>query len=85
MPWPVLGGDNERILDRVLGEIEIAADTAENRDAARSLISIGTGEVVYAPFPEWSTTGRTSIVPWRADGMRPAHSIASSSESASMR
>ena len=85
MQRPPLGGDDECILNRVLGKIEIAEDAAENRDAARTLISIRTGEVVYAPFPEWSTTGRTSIVPWRAEGMRPAHSIASSSESASMR
>ena len=63
MPRPVLGGDDESILDRVLGEVEVAEGAAENRDAARTLISIGTGEVVYTPFPEWSTTGRTSIVP----------------------
>lgn len=85
MQRPAFGGNDERVLNRVLGEIEIAEDAAENRDAARTLISISAGEVVYGPFPEWSTTGRTSIVPWRADGMRPAHSIASSSESASMR
>jgi hypothetical protein len=85
VPRPALGGDDERILNRVLGEIEIAEDAAENRDAARTLIEIGAGEVVYALFPEWSTTGRTSIVPKRADGIRPAQSIASSSESASMR
>jgi hypothetical protein len=52
MQRPALGGDDERILNRVLGEIEIAEDAAENRDAARTLISIRTGEVVYAPFPE---------------------------------
>ena len=63
MPRPVLGGDDESVLDRVLGEVEVAEDAAENRDAARTLISIGTGEVVYTPLPEWSTTGRTSIVP----------------------
>jgi hypothetical protein len=48
----VLGGDDERILNRVLGEIEITEDAAENRDAARTLISICPREVVYAPFPE---------------------------------
>ena len=85
MPWPAFGSDDKRILYRVLGEVEVAEDAAENRDAARTLISIGAGELVYAPFPEWSTTGRTSIVPKRAEGMRPAHSIASSSESASIR
>ncbi len=85
MQRPALGGDDERILNCVLGEIEIAEDAAENRDAACTLISIGAGQLVYAPFPERSTTGRTSIVPKRAEGMRPAHSIASSSESASIR
>ena len=63
MPRPALGRDDERVLYRVLGKIEIAEDAAENRDATCTLISIGTGELVYAPFPEWSTSGRTSIVP----------------------
>ena len=54
---------DECVLHRVLGEVEIAEDAAEDRDAARTLVPIGTGEVVYAPFPEWSTSGRTSIVP----------------------
>jgi hypothetical protein len=85
VPRPALGRDDERILNRVLGEVEIAEDTAENRDAARTLIPIRTSELVYAPFPEWSTIGRTSIVPYRASGTRSAHSIASSSDSASMR
>src|SRR5579859_5738030 len=46
---PVLGGDDEGVLNRVLGEIEIAEDAAENRDAARTLIPIRTRELVYAP------------------------------------
>ncbi len=80
---PALGGGDEGVLYRVLGEVEIAEDAAEDRDAARALVAVRTGEVVYAPFPEWSTTGRTSTVPPAASGTRAAHSIASSSESAS--
>jgi hypothetical protein len=38
---PTLGGDDECVLNRILGNIEIAEDAAENRDAARTLISIG--------------------------------------------
>src|SRR4051794_25647933 len=63
VPRPAFGRDDERILNRVLGEVEVAEDTAENRDAACTLIPIRTSELVYAPFPEWSTMGRTSIVP----------------------
>ena len=82
---PALGGDDERILNRVLGEIEIAEDAAENCDAARTLISIGAGERVYSRYSEFSRTGRISIVPLRAAGIRSARAIASSSESASIR
>ena len=48
-------------------------------------VAEGTGEVVYAPFSGRLTTGRTSIVPSCAAGTRAAQSIASSSESASIR
>jgi hypothetical protein len=63
VPRPALGRDDEGVLNRVLGKVEIAEDAAENRDAPCTLISIGAGELVYAASPEWSTTGRTSIVP----------------------
>ena len=52
MTRPVLCSDDEGVLNRVLGEIEVAEDAAENRDAARTLIPVGTGERVYAPLPE---------------------------------
>jgi hypothetical protein len=65
----------------VLGEVEVAEDAAEDRDAAGSLVPVRTGEVVA----QWTTTGRTSIVPVRAVGIRDAQSIASSSDSASTR
>ena len=85
LPRPQLGSTHEGVLDRVLGEVEVAEDASEDRDAARTFVAVGAGEVVYAPFPGCSTTGRTSIVPEPAAGMRAAQSIASSSESASMR
>ena len=82
---PALGGDDECVLNRILGEIEIAEDATENRDAARTLISIGAGERVYSRYPELSRTGRISIVPLCAAGIRSACAIASSSETASIR
>src|SRR5581483_7417260 len=44
---PALGGDDECILDGVLGEIEIAENASEDCDAARTLVAIGAGEGVY--------------------------------------
>jgi len=85
MDRPTLGGDDERILNSVLGAIEIAEDAAENCDAARTLISIGAGERVYSRYSECSRTGRISIVPYCAAGILSARAIASSSESASIR
>ena len=82
---PALGRDDECVLNRILGEIEIAEDAAENRDAARTLISIGASERVYSRYSEFSRTGRISIVPLRAAGIRSARVMASSSESASIR
>ena len=52
VPRPALRRDDECVLNRVLGEVEVAEDAAENCDAACTLISIGTAELVYAPFPE---------------------------------
>ena len=82
---PAFGRLDERVLNRVLGEVEVAEDAAEDRDAARTLVAVGTDQVVYSRYSELSTIGRISIVPERADGISDAHSIASSSESASMR
>ncbi len=82
---PALGSDEERVLHRVLGEIEIAENAAEDCDATCTLVAVGTGEVVYSRYSELSCTGRISTFPVRAAGIRDAHSIASSSESASIR
>jgi hypothetical protein len=70
---PSFCGADERILDRVLREIEIAEDAAEDRDAPRTLVAVGTGELVYR-------RGLISTVPL----MPPAASIASSSVSTSI-
>ena len=45
---PALRGPDEGVLHRVLGEVEIAEDAAEDRDATRTLVPVGAGEVVYA-------------------------------------
>ena len=82
---PALGRLDEGVLHRVLGEIEIAEDAAEDRDAAGTLVAVRTGELVYEAVPEWSTMGRISILPSRASGILAAHSMASSSDSASIR
>jgi len=82
---PPLQRNREGILHRILGEVEIAEDAAQNRDAARTFVTEGAGDVVYAPAPVRSTTGLISIFPSRAEGIFAAHSIASSSDSASIR
>jgi hypothetical protein len=48
---PALRGPDEGVLDRILGEVEVAEDAAEDRDATRTLIPEGAGEVVYAVLP----------------------------------
>ena len=60
---PPFGCDEECVLYRILGEIEIAEDAAEDRDAARPLIPVGTVELVYSRYSELSCTGRISTVP----------------------
>jgi hypothetical protein len=70
---PSLRGADEGVLDRILREIEIAEDAAEDRDATCALVAVGTGELVYR-------SGLISTVP----STRPAASIASSSVSTSI-
>ena len=64
---PALGGADEGVLYRVLGEVEIAEDAAEDRDAARTLVPVGAGEVVYAPSP----SGRRPAAPRPCRSARP--------------
>ena len=53
----------ERILHRVLGEIEVAEDAGEDGDAAGPLVPVGAVDRVYAPSSAVaSTTGRISTV-----------------------
>ena len=61
---PPLRSANERVLNRVLGEVEITEDAAEDRDRLRPLIAVRTREVVYAETSAGIiTTGRTSMCP----------------------
>ena len=76
----------ERVLHRVLGELEVAEDTDQGREDAAPLVPEDALELVYpATSAVRSTTGRTSIEPFRADGIRAAHWMASSIVSASIR
>jgi hypothetical protein len=81
VPWPPLERGGERVLDGVLGEIEVPERADQDRDGAAPLLAEG-GLGAQAPR---STIGRTSIVPSRADGIFAANSRASSSEAASIR
>ena len=85
-PGPRLEGLCERVLHRVLGELEVAEDADQGREDAAPLVPEDALELVYpATSAVRSTTGRTSIEPLRADGIRAAHWIASSIVSASIR
>jgi len=47
VPRPALRRPDERLLHRVLGEVEVAEDAAEDRDRARPLVAEGAGQLVY--------------------------------------
>jgi hypothetical protein len=44
---PALRGADEGVLDRVLGEVEVAENAAEDRDRAGALVAVGTCQLVY--------------------------------------
>ncbi len=46
--WPPLRRPDERVLHRVLGEVEVTEDAAEDRDGLRALVAVGSCELVYA-------------------------------------
>jgi hypothetical protein len=48
VPRPPLGRADECVLHRVLGEVEVTEDAAEDRDRARALVAVGAGELFYA-------------------------------------
>ncbi len=76
---PALGGDRERLLGGLLGELEVAEEADQRREYARPLVAEDLLERSYH-----STTGRTSTAPpMRAAGMRAASSMAASRSSAS--
>ncbi len=83
--WPTLERDRERILEGVLGQVEIAEDAREDRERAPPLL-LEDGLDYRAPASaRTGTTGRTSILPSFADGILEAQSSASSSDSTSIR
>ncbi len=78
---PALGGDRERLLGGLLGELEVAEEADQAGEDTSPLVSKDLFETCYH-----STIGRTSIAPpMRAAGMRAANSIAASRSSASKR
>ena len=89
---PALDRGGEGVLHRVLGEVEITEDAGEDRERAPVLVTVRAREsaVGRRGYPadastRLGTTGRTSIEPSCADGIFAAHSIASSTESTSIR
>ena len=81
---PALRGDRERLLDGVLGEVEVAERADQDRDRAPELLPECPSDCVYVCLAGTGMTGRTSIEPYFAPGTRAAISSASSSESASI-
>ena len=76
---PALGGDGERVLRGLLGDVEVAEEADERRQDVAPVGAEGLLEDRYR-----SAIGRTSIAPpMRAAGKRPASSIAASRSSAS--
>ena len=76
---PALGGDRERLLGGLLGELEVAEEADQVGEDASPLVAEDLLEV-----RQHSTIGRTSTAPpIRAAGIRAASSIAASRSSAS--
>ena len=62
--WPPFGRAHEGILHRVLGEVEVTEDAAEDRDRAGTLVAVGAGDLLYdATSASRMTIGRTSMWP----------------------
>src|SRR2546430_1784807 len=79
---PLLDGRRERLLQRLLGEIEVAEETNQGGDHAARLGAVDRLDRVYEVL---SHTGRTSTEPHFADGIRAAIEIASFRSLASIR
>ena len=82
---PALECGRDRILEGVLGEVEVAEDADQGGEHPAVVLAEQCGDGVYWAGTPMGTSGRTSIVPPRADGLFAAHSIASSSEPTSIR
>ena len=79
LPRPARGGDGERLLGGLLGEIEVAEEADQRGEDAAPLVA---EDLVEDRYHSW--IGRTSTAPpRRAAGTRPASSIAASRSSAS--
>jgi hypothetical protein len=77
---PALGGDRERLLDRLLGEVEVAEEADQADEDTAPLVAEDLLERRY----QYTSLGRISIAPpRRAAGIRAASSIAASRSSAS--
>ena len=81
---PPLERRRDCVLESVLGQLEIAEDADQGGEDAAALLAEDAGELVYAPAPDMSITGLTSIEPSFADGILAAQSSASSSASTSI-
>ena len=61
--WATLRGDRERLLDGVLGEVEVAERADQDRDRAPELLPECRGDRVTRSQSSKTMTGRTSIEP----------------------
>ena len=82
--WPHLAGDDDRLVERLLGEVDIAQPThqcPEDRAGVGAIDPLD-GKHRQAVMPDMSTTGRTSMVPVRAPGILAAIAMARSRSAA---
>src|SRR5207249_3009772 len=85
VPGPPLECNGEGLLDGVLGEVEVAERMRECGDGTAPLLAERALDRLRQAGTLCGTSGRTSIVPPRADGIRSAIAIASSTSFASTR
>ena len=87
LPRPAGQRRREGVLERLLGEIEIAEETDQGGQDPARLAPVELADQLgnRNRYVSNSTTGRTSIVPSRAEGIREATWMASFRSLASMR
>ena len=74
---PSLQRDGHRVLERVLGEVDVAEGAGQDRDRAPVAVAEGARDGVMGHLAQAnSRIGRTSMAPKGALGMRRAASIA---------